>query len=438
MLKMLSALVFRSIHLRITYSVGFRVKLRVELDIFKQSLQTAKQSGTLLDRRNVLGRSIDAVEELRGVYMPGLLQLLTDTKENTSRDPDSNPEDTKLWLPSNISALDRVWVCHEGLTDMEARLRKARCYDALDGLRHTLRVKSRMILFKNANVRGQRDSGRSREVIDGIHNRAKGFAEKYRRNREALLKLLGPGTWEDELRPLENADVRGYGNVSRAKVGSGRQGTNEEAPGNEGVIIVEEPIVTIDDELDLLPEIRSRRQGTGESREKLSWIWWTTPVSVKDGTDPDNELLRVEWCKSRARVARAREELRYVKEDMRRTMAFLGWKEQWWRSQRHRRSNVDPELQEGLKAYALKQEYIQRGLSNKFRTIWKQPLNSKDYEEDLDDHRLRMDLGLRSGLDEDEMEQDTEDVEGEEDMDMGDDAGADQGIDMDDEDLGWG
>lgn len=71
-----------------------------------------------------------------------------------------------------------------------------------------------MVQFKNSNVRGQRDSGRSREVIDGIHNRAKGFADKYRRNLVALLKLVGPGVWENDLRVLDNSDVRGYSNVS--------------------------------------------------------------------------------------------------------------------------------------------------------------------------------------------------------------------------------
>lgn len=71
----------------------------------------------------------------------------------------------------------------------------------------------------------------------------------------------------------------------------------------EGVIIVDGPTRTNVEEIDLLPEIRSRRQGTGESREKISWIWWTTSVSIEDGADPDNELLRREWCKSRARLA---------------------------------------------------------------------------------------------------------------------------------------
>lgn len=116
------------------HSVENRVKLRAELENYKKSLQTAKQTGTLLDRRNILTRNVDAVEELRGVYMPGLLQLLTDNKENTSRNPDSNPEDTKVWLPSEIDEWDRSWVCNEGIADMEARLRKARCHDALDGL----------------------------------------------------------------------------------------------------------------------------------------------------------------------------------------------------------------------------------------------------------------------------------------------------------------
>ena len=55
---------------------------------------------------------------------------------------------------------------------MEAKLRRAQCFDALHGLRHTLRVKTRMLHFKRKNIRGQRDGVRSRTVIDRVHGTA--------------------------------------------------------------------------------------------------------------------------------------------------------------------------------------------------------------------------------------------------------------------------
>ncbi|KAE9395625.1 hypothetical protein BT96DRAFT_825997 [Gymnopus androsaceus JB14] len=139
--------------------------------------------------------------------MPGLLQLLTDKQLPTAHESDSAPEEAKIWFPSCLTAVEWDHVCTEGLYGMEIHLRQACCYDALQGLCHTLCVKTQMLLFKHANIRGQRDSGRSQDIIDGIHEHAKGWAECYQQNRAALLTLLGPGNWEKELQPLRNVDV---------------------------------------------------------------------------------------------------------------------------------------------------------------------------------------------------------------------------------------
>ncbi len=52
------------------------------------------------------------------------------------------------------------------------------------------------------------------------------------------------------------------------------------------------------DELTLEAEERTRKEGTGETWRTLSWIWHTTTVNIKDGTDNNEEILRSEWCKS--------------------------------------------------------------------------------------------------------------------------------------------
>ncbi|KAE9382337.1 hypothetical protein BT96DRAFT_791181, partial [Gymnopus androsaceus JB14] len=123
-------------------------KLNSDMQAFKKSMQTTRQSSALVDRRTVLTRSIKGIEELRAIYMPGLLQLLEDKKLPVAHDSDSNPEEAKIWFPSSLTNRERERVCSEELCDMEVRLRTARCHDALQGLRHTLRVKTRMLIFK--------------------------------------------------------------------------------------------------------------------------------------------------------------------------------------------------------------------------------------------------------------------------------------------------
>ncbi|SJL15740.1 uncharacterized protein ARMOST_19245 [Armillaria ostoyae] len=165
---------------------------------------------------------------LRAIYIPGLIQYLTEIGEPSGEHGDENPEDVKLWLPSHLPGDRRRVVCMEGLPAIEERLRVAQCHDALNGIRHTLRLKTRMIHFRNKNTRGQRPSTRARAVIDGVHQRALAFATKYRTARTAKLALSGPGEWEDTLLVLENKDIRSYTDVERKKRGLGCRGNNED------------------------------------------------------------------------------------------------------------------------------------------------------------------------------------------------------------------
>ena len=111
---------------------------------------------------------------------------------------------------------------------VEDKLRSAQCQDALDGVWHILKIKTRMIAFKNKNVRGQREGTRSRAVIDRVHERARNMAQKYRAARAAKIELVGPGLWEQIFRELKDEDVRGYQDANRLKPRVGRRGILED------------------------------------------------------------------------------------------------------------------------------------------------------------------------------------------------------------------
>ena len=327
--------------------------------------------------------------------MPGFLQRRA-TLESASTA--IHPEDAITWLPSQIPAALHPRVCGPELPEIEERIRTAHCYDGLDTIRHVLTIKSHIVMFKNKNIRGQREGTRSRTVIDRVHERVKAAAEKYCAGRWAKLALAGEGEWEQVLQVLNDGDVRGYQDPNRLIVRQGHRGTLEDGQ------VEAEPHVGLEDDdngdegsdINLLPEIRGRRDGTGETRRTLSWIWKTKSRSPNPSDDGD-DILRAEWAKSRSRVARCREEVLLLREEMRRVLAFLEWKSTWWVDRRNlQRADVTSDLAEGLQAYAQTQGDLQQALKEHFCAIWRSPLadsddiseleeNDKDNEEDDDD-----------------------------------------------------
>ena len=295
------------------------------------------------------------------------------------------------------------------------RLREAQAYDALDKVRNMLKVKSRMIEFKNRNVRGQREGLKSRSVIDSIHEKARMAAERYRRARIAKMFLSGPGDWEAILQVLEDGDIRGYQDPNRLRVRQGRRGILDDEQLER--LATSTPYVVADNEdLTLFNEPRGRRDGTGETRRTLSWIW-TTDSNVAGPEDLSDDILRAEWAKSRARAARATEEVLLLREEMRRVLEFLAWKADWWSMRVDWRSDINKDLTEGLRAYAHTQANLQTMLSTEFRSIWKAPLNDATQAEDP------------AGEDDDPNTSDTED------SDEGDNPVMDDDAEDDDEDM---
>ena len=229
--------------------------------------------------------------------MPGLLQHRASLESST---PSTHPEGSIIWLPSQIATPLHLHVCHSELPEIEERIRTAQCYDTLDMVRYVLWVKTRMIAFKNKSVRGQQSSTRSRMVIDRIHERVRAAAEKYRAARHAKYALAGEGEWEKVLRILNNNDIRGYQDLNRLRIRVGRRGTLE-----DGQVAAAADVGPDDDVAEdvLWNEPHEQRDGTGETRRTLSWIWTTESHSGNPEDDGDN-ILQVDWAKSRAWASR--------------------------------------------------------------------------------------------------------------------------------------
>lgn len=345
-----------------------------------KSLQTT----ALRDQRKILKERIQHWEAVRAVYMPGLLQIQTDLGANPTAlwSSNPNPEDVDLYLPSAIPSNCRSSACIQNLPEMELRLRTAQCSTSLQGLRQTLRVKTRMVYFKNKNIRGQREGTRSRSIIDRVHKRAIRFVQKYRAARRAKLNLEGPGDWELTYQELRNDDIRGFASAKPKKKGvrhgiweDGHAPPEPEEPELLGDETESDPDLNDGTEAGPPPK-KKRKKGTGETRKELSWIWQTTALTFSSNEDDD--ILRAEWAKSRARVRRATEEVMLLREEMRRVLQFLEWRAKSWDAKANLRSKIDLEMNEGLKAYALQQAALQRSLATLFKTLWTTPLADVD------------------------------------------------------------
>ena len=239
---------------------------------------TARQSSSITEQRNILRNRIHAWEEILPLYMPGLAQYRNSLKSDASSNSEAErPEDAVIWLPSQIPPHHRSRVCYSGLADIKEKIRMAQCYDSLDTVRHVLNIKSRLVEFKNRNVRGQRDGTKSRTFIDRVHERAKVAAERYWVAHRAKMALAGSGDWEETLCVLNDADIRGYRDPDRLRVRVGQRGTLEDEQVAAASVEVQEDMEIDDDVADenLFEQVRKKRDGTGETRRMLSWIWMT-------------------------------------------------------------------------------------------------------------------------------------------------------------------
>jgi hypothetical protein len=382
-----------------------RTRRRIRRQV--KATSTVRQSSSLTEQRNILQARLRGWEEILPIYMPGLLQHRASFEADTLG-PSSqsvagagHPENTTIWLPSQIPNHFRSRVCYQGLAAIEEKIRTASCYDSLDAIRNVLNVKSRLVYFKNKSSRGQREGNRSRTIIDRVHERARVAAERYRAARRGKLALAGAGDWGEVLRVLEDGDIRGYQDVDKLRTRVGRPGTLEDGQLAEMEVRTaaeqmgmaaddaEEQIGTAadgdDDDvasidspgINLFTEKRHKRDGTGQTRRTLSWIW-TSGTRSPNPEDEGDDILQVEWAKSRARVGRCREEVLLLKEEMRRVVAFLNWKTTWWMDRQSMRGGVSDavskDLHEGLTAYAEGQADLQKGLCEHFCMLWKLPL----------------------------------------------------------------
>ncbi|KAJ7430891.1 hypothetical protein B0H11DRAFT_2262792 [Mycena galericulata] len=303
---------------------------------------TADRESKVNEHRVAFMAKLRRFRDLQRVYTPGAIRALL--AEEARRDPDAAPpkaEHVHLYLPSALSAEERLNGCQRGLPDMEARLREAQCSDALIDIRAALHAKSHLISFKNENVTGQIQSTRSQTLISQVGARVAAYHRKYSDARHALIVLKG-AAHAPHFRKMRTSDLTldaeekesdAKSREKLAKIGTGKQG-------------------------------RAARNGASAKR-LLSWIW--TARGALDAEEEDlHESLRVEWSRAKARKNRWVEEVELLREEMRRILRYLEWQAEFWDRLAliaETRGDLTIPIQRGMMAYATKQAVTHRELA---------------------------------------------------------------------------
>ncbi|KAG1907608.1 uncharacterized protein F5891DRAFT_1124516 [Suillus fuscotomentosus] len=314
---------------------------RIKVDV-TSSLST-NQYAELHQRRVTLRRQLDRFRIIQRVYMAGIEKWI----EEHDGDLSDDIEDEHLWLPSTLPESDREEICRNNIARIEAELRKGQCRDALDKLRKQLHTKSHFIKHRNLDLRGQQANTRATSFLARFDSKINAAAAKYRVAWSALLELVGISELEreKEFQCLEVKDI-----VAPVDTMSGVRSTT----GMRGRTRSEQDTF----------------RGLGQGYQTTSWIWLASGVRDDEVDGGLNDVLRVEWGKSRVRAQRWNEEVYLLKEEMRRTQQFLTWCAKEWES--------DAQIVAGAAAYANRQVAIQHALLAHFTVLWGAGVSAND------------------------------------------------------------
>ena len=112
------------------------------------------------------------------------------------------------------------------------------------------------------------------------------------------------------------------------------------------------------------------------------------------------------------------EEVQIIQEEMRRTIVYYEWKQQWWLEQKDQQTACEDSIQRGITAYSEKQAHYCKCLAEGFAMAWLPFLQSEGIKPEWEDRYHWLFSGKKSsstmpsGMEKDS-ESDGEKLEGE-------------------------
>ncbi|KAK7433708.1 hypothetical protein VKT23_020626 [Stygiomarasmius scandens] len=397
---------------------------RLDQDVKSHKNPSTKELTMILERRTRLSRAIGRFRAIQAMYTPAALQILSqrntaDGQQTTTID--ENPENIPLVLPSALTAEQRESGCRAGLLDLELKMRDAQMRRALEHLRNHLHIHSRLVTYRDSNVRHQAMLTRSRAMIARNDAKTEAHKRRYQAAWAAVLCAHNGDSKAVKWNRLKDSDVRCLSNEADRAWKSARKvlGKKKRKELQDEEQREQADLTAAADSAQLTREEIRDRAGNGYA--KTSWIWMQGGTGEMIDEESMRDGIRVEFCKAYARTQRWSEEVLLIREEMRRSLVTLEWKAQWW-EKRATAPAVDSVHAEGIAAYAHSQAAVMRALRDRFLFAWEGYKTMEEVEGDDEEGELastqastmgHVDVGDADGQDAlDEEDQEDEDEDG--------------------------
>ncbi|KAF7296858.1 hypothetical protein MIND_00917100 [Mycena indigotica] len=110
---------------------------------------------------------------------------------------------------------------------------------------------------------------------------------------------------------------------------------------------------------------------TGQRGGAVSWIW--SAVRAEDQEPGLHDAVRIQWAKALARKDRWHEEVRLLREEMKRVLRSLVSLQREWQERVDCGRAVEAGLANGMAAYAKRQVALHAHIAKHFVNHWRQP-----------------------------------------------------------------
>ena len=151
--------------------------------------------------------------------MPDVMNHLPPSRLSSS----TSIEHEQLLLPSDLSPSERENCGVTHLVHQELQLRRGQAHDALRSLRAQVKYVTALSQQKNSRknaVHGQYLNTRAGAVLSDAIQKRDGYKQKYRRTREAMIRL---GMLSDEFPELNDADLWRKDPLQYHRLGDGQK-----------------------------------------------------------------------------------------------------------------------------------------------------------------------------------------------------------------------
>ncbi|KAK7021960.1 hypothetical protein VNI00_017139 [Paramarasmius palmivorus] len=230
----------------------------------------------------------------------------------------------KLQQSHFMPIMQQLLACSSSnLADIELCLRNAQCSESLDNIRNLLLIKSRLLTYKEGQVRHQEQLQQMSQLLGQNEYKICLHVARYQTAWAAYERLQnGIVPW----RKLNESDIRCMGDPEDRAVKNPRKKLGKKSHATGKVQAQQEVAQSSDDEgnmgdnshRDLSKKQWDQKRDrmvkkTGEGFQEISWIW---QAADQKGYASD-EALYNEWAKSYARLRCWQEEVMLVEEEMR-------------------------------------------------------------------------------------------------------------------------